>query len=85
MLIPRLMMEFISTMKDIFTLRFYHAFAQLRSLLWIIFHPNIILQKRSYVKKIRKVSDREMLNDIIFNKSIVYQYFIKNIKKYSNL
>ena len=75
----------ISIIKDIITLRPSHAFAQIRALFWIIFHPNIILSKRTYIKKIRNVTDSKMLNDIIFNKSIVYQYFVKNIKQYSNL
>ena len=83
--IPRLIMEFTSTIKDICILRFNHAFAQIRSLSWIILHPHIILQKRIRVKKIRKLSDSEILDKIIFKKSIVYQYFIKNIKQYSKL
>ena len=84
-LIPRLVMEFISTIKDLFSLRPLHAFSQIRALLWIIFHPNVILNKRFYVKELRQVSDSEILNNVIFNKSIVYQYFVKNIKEYSNL
>jgi len=83
--IPRLIMELISTIKDIITLRPAHSFAQIKALIWIFVHPNIIINKRAQIKKIRKVTDNEMLHNIIFNKSIVYQYFVNNKKKYSNL
>ena len=78
-------MELVSIMKDLLTLRFGHALAQIKALFWILLHPNVISNKRAEIKKIRKVTDNQLLNNIIFNKSIVYQYFIKNKKKYSNL
>jgi len=84
-IIPRLIMESISCLKDLFTFRPLHALAQIFSLIWIILHPHIIFKRRQLVKKIRKVSDEKMINSIIFNKSIVYQYFIKNKKEYQNL
>ncbi len=84
-LIPRLIMELISCMKDLITLKPSHAFAQIKSLLWIFLHPHIILKRRKYIKKIRKISDNQILNSIIFNKSIVYEYFIKNKKEYIKL
>ncbi len=83
--IPRIVMEIISCTKDIISLRFNHAFAQLLSLLWIIAHPHIIFKRRSLIKKIRKINDKELLNNIIFDKSIVYQYFIKQKKEYQFL
>ena len=76
-LIPRIIMEFISCAN--------HASAQLLSLLWIISHPHIIIKRRKLIKKIRKISDEELLNNIIFDKSIVYQYFIKQKKEYQSL
>ena len=84
-LFPRLIMETISCLKDIISLRLNHAYAQIKSLLWIIFHPHIILKRRENIKKIRKLSDEDILNNIIFSKSIVYQYFIKNKKTYKSL
>ena len=78
-------MEFMSTIKDLVTLRPAHAFAQIKALFWILFHPGIILNKRDHIKKIRKITDEQLLNNIIFNKSIVYHYFVKSIKYYSNL
>tara|TARA_Y100000996_G_scaffold378546_1_gene331280 strand:- start:495 stop:1520 length:1026 start_codon:yes stop_codon:yes gene_type:complete len=83
--IIRIMMECISCMKDLVSLRFKHAFAQINSLLWIIVHPHIIIRRRKIIKKIRKKTDKELINDIIFNKSIVYQYFIKKNRKYQSL
>ena len=84
-LIPRIIMEFISCAKDIISLKLNHASAQLLSLLWIISHPHIIIKRRKLIKKIRKISDEELLNNIIFDKSIVYQYFIKQKKEYQSL
>ena len=84
-LIPRLIMELISSIKDLISLKPAHAFAQIKSLLWIIFHPHIILNRRISIKKLRKISDKKLLSTLILNKSIVYHYFIKNKKKYINL
>ena len=83
--IPRLFMEIISCTKDLISLRILHSFAQIRAVVWIITHPHIIIRRRSFMKKIRKISDKKLLEDIIFSKSIVYQYFIKNKKKYHSL
>ena len=84
-IIIRIIMEFISCIKDLVSLRFNHAFAQINSLLWIILHPHIIIKRRTIIKSIRKVTDKKLLNNIIFDKSIVYQYFIKQNKKYTSL
>jgi len=84
-LFPRLFMELISTVKDLLSLRFLHSLAQLRAIGWIIIHPKIISNRRSAIKKIRKISDDELLNNIILKESIVYKYFINNQKEYSDL
>ena len=84
-LIPRLIMECISLIKDIISLKLWHALAQIKSLLWIILHPHTIYKRRQHIKKIRKKTDQDLLGDIIYNKSIVIEYFIKNKKQYSNL
>ena len=82
---PRLIMELISTIKDFITLKPTHALAQIKALLWILLHPNLILNKRSEIKKIRKIPDNELLTNIIFKESIVYQYFVNKKKEYSKL
>ena len=84
-LIPRIAMEFISCIKDIISLRFNHACAQILSLLWLIVHPHIIIKRRKLIKTIREIPDQELLNSIIFDNSIVYQYFIKRKKEYKTL
>jgi hypothetical protein len=78
-------MELISIIKDLLSLRFLHSLAQLRAIGWIIIHPQIISNRRAVIKKIRKISDEELLDNTIFSKSIVYQYFINNKKEYSSL
>ena len=78
-------MEFISCIKDIISLRFNHAGAQIFSLLWLIVHPHIIIKRRRLIKTIREITDQELLNNIIFENSIVYQYFIKQKKEYQSL
>ena len=84
-LIPRITMEFISCIKDIISLRFNHACAQILSLLWLMVHPHIIIKRRKLIRTIREIPDQELLDSIIFDNSIVYQYFIKRKKEYKTL
>lgn len=84
-LIPRLFMELISIAKDMLTFRFLHSLAQIKAIIWILIHPHIILNKRIKIGEVRKLSDDDLLNNIILSKSIVYQYFINNKKKYSDI
>jgi len=58
--------------------------AVLCSLIWLFFHPGLIVSKRREVQRMRKVSDDEILK-MIYPKSIVFDYYLRGKKKYSDL
>ena len=66
---PRIMMEFLSFIKEIIFLRWNHALAIMRSWFWIISHPNILFSRR---KKL-VINDG---NEQIYRGSIVVKYFL---------
>jgi len=82
----RLPLEFISSIKELATFRFKHFINHYVALLWILFHPKIIIQRRSLIKKNRCINDTELFNKgVLFNKSIVINYFLFRKKKYIDL
>ena len=67
-------------------LRFKHFINHYFALLWILFNPHIIKNKRNLINKIRSISDKDLMNrKTIFTKSIVMRYFLFRNKKYKNL
>ena len=82
----RLPLEIISSLKELLCLRPMHFLYHYIALLWLI--PNIIFIKsrRSNIAKIRILSDKELMSSgIIYNRSIVIQYFLMLKKKYKDL
>ena len=80
LLFPRLFLEFISLLKEVITFNWGHAFAILRSWMWILSHL-ILLKKRRDVLK----SDNIKIPILIFQKSIVVKYFIGGNRKYTQI
>ncbi len=80
----RIILDFVAFGYSIFKLDLNHAFAIIRSLLWVFFHPYTILQKRYKFRLIRKEKDKNLLN-VFFKSSIVYNYFVKNKNIYSDI
>lgn len=56
----------------------FHAYA------WLIVHPRMIIRKRKEVKKIRKLSDKEMFA-MMYPRSVAIDYFIRKLKTYKAL
>ncbi|MBC8214779.1 MAG: glycosyltransferase family 2 protein [Candidatus Marinimicrobia bacterium] len=88
--IPRMALEGISFLKELFTGRFSHAFAHVRAKSWLVFHPQIILKRRKLVNSLRKLTDEE-LKKKLYQKSVVLDYFLRkrkslcqNFHKYSD-
>ena len=52
-----LLMRCIAIAKDLLTFRVTNAFARISAVLWIIFHFNLIINKRRKLQKLRKVKD----------------------------
>ena len=51
---------------------------------WIVFHPRKLLRKRSVVKALRKVKDRNILTKMYCG-SIVFAHYILKKNRYSEL
>ena len=61
-----------------------HFWAQIKALIWIIFHPHTIIRRRLQAWKLRRVKDSEIF-DKMYPQSIVWQYFVKQLKTYNQL
>lgn len=58
--------------------------AVIKALNWIRKNKKLIQKKNEEVQKLRKISDKEIQKNML-NKSIVFQYFLKRKKKFSEL
>jgi GT2 family glycosyltransferase len=56
----------------------------IKSFVWIIKNKDLIKKKHDRIQKLRKVSDED-IQKLMFNKSIVFTYFLKQKKKFSDL
>ncbi|MBC8256020.1 MAG: glycosyltransferase family 2 protein [Candidatus Marinimicrobia bacterium] len=77
---PRIILECISLIKEIVTFKWSHALAIIKSWIWILGHIGVLKERRDILK-----SDNIKIPELIFQKSIVLQYFIRKKKKYSLL
>ena len=75
---PRFFMECISLIKEIFTFKWQHALAIIKSWVWIMGHLGVLKQRRKFLKG-RNISALEL----IYPKSLVRKYFL-NGNKYFN-
>ena len=80
-LIPRIVFQIISFIKDFITGNFSHAFAQFKAGLWIFFHPRFIFNKRKFVKTISPKYN----SDYFYPQSIVFDYFLFYKRKFRDL
>ena len=80
LLFPRLFLEFISLLKEVITFNWGHAFAILRSWMWILSHLSLLKKRRDILK-----SDNIKIPILIFQKSIVVKYFIDRKIKFIEL
>ncbi len=84
-LIPiRLALEFVAVIYALVKWDLRHFGAVFKSLFWLLTHPVLIFNKRRSVRKIRVLSDTEILKKF-YRGSIVFAHYIRGIKKYSDL
>ena len=82
----KIILEIISSIKELLCFRLINFFNHYKAILWIIFNFNFLVKRRKKNKMIRKISDKILFEkDLILSRSIVYLYFILRIKKYSDL
>ena len=55
-----------------------------KALYWIRKNRKLIQEKHEEVQKLRKVSDEE-IQKLMLNRSIIFQYFLKRKKKFSEV
>ena len=82
--IPRLILEKIACLYSILMLDWRHFTAILRSLFWIIFHPNVIMKKRKSFSKIRKITDKKIMENMM-QSSIVIKYYLLKKQTYLDI
>ena len=82
--IPRLILEFISIFYELLLGRINHSFAIIKSLMWLVVHPNIIYKRIKNNYKLRKINDFKMMK-FFYKGSIVLSYFILNKKTFKSL
>ena len=75
--IPRLILEKIACFYSILILDWRHFTAILRSLFWIIFHPNVIMKKRKNFSKIRTISDKKIMENMMQSSLVIKYYLLK--------
>ena len=78
LIFPRIIMEFLSLIKEVIFFRWNHALAIFRSWIWILFHLGYVCRRR------RKFGKIQQLNNI-YKKSIVVKYFLMQKKTYREL
>ena len=79
--IKRLFLELIATFYYILKFDFKSGFAVLTANFWLVFNMKYILKRKSKIKKNAKIKD----SDLILKESIVYKYFIQNIKTFNKI
>ena len=82
--IPRLLLEKIACLYSILMLDWRHFTAILRSLFWIIFHPNVIMKKRKSFSKIRTITDKKIMENMM-QSSIVIKYYLLKKQAYLDI
>ena len=80
----RIIFEFIALGYSMLKLDWRHASAILRSLFFILFHPNVILKKRLNFQKVCKEKDNKIIKNF-FKSSIVIEHYLKSKKTYSEI
>jgi GT2 family glycosyltransferase len=72
---PRFFMEYISLIKEIFTFKWKHALAIIKSWIWILGHWGVLKQRRKFLNG-KNISTLEL----IYPQSLVRKYFLNRNK-----
>lgn len=84
-LVPiRIGLELVALIYSLLRLDINHFIGILQSFAWILTHPHIVVKKRIRTQKLRKIKDRRVIQNMYWG-SIVFDYYIKRIKKSSDI
>ena len=76
--------EIVCFLFFIFKFDLKHASAIIRSIVWILFNPHVIIKKRKQFSKIRKIDDDKIMRGMV-KKSVVLEYYLKRRKTYQGI
>ena len=62
----------------------HHAYAIVKAYFWLTFHLRMMLQERKIVQNLRTVDESEIIK-LFYPKSIIFSYFVRKIKTYTDL
>jgi len=80
----RLLLDLMEAARQLFGLRFGHAFAVLRAMVSISFKLPRLLVQRRHVQRLRKIS-AQALRAKLYRRSVVWDYFMRGRKKFCAL
>ncbi|MFQ6618857.1 MAG: glycosyltransferase family 2 protein [Fidelibacterota bacterium] len=80
----RFLLEILAFFFSIISGDFKRAVAIVNSILWILFHPALILRKRARSQKLRRVPDRIIMGNML-KKSVALQYFVLRKKSWKEI
>ena len=81
---PRLLLEIVACFYSLAMLDWKHLTAIIRALIWMIFHPQVIIKKRSMFANLRVLKDKKIMENMTRG-SIVLKYYLMNKKSYSDI
>ncbi len=82
--IPRLILEIVACFYSILMLDWRHLTGILRSLFWIISHPNVIMKKRKNFFNTRIIEDKKIMENMM-QSSIVIKYYLLKKQTYLDI
>ena len=82
--LTRITLEIVAFLYSILKFDLKHASAIIRSIVWILFNPHVIITKRKQFSKIRKIDDNEIMRGMV-RKSVVLEYYLKRRKTYQGI
>ena len=80
----RYVLDAVNIFSLLFQLKISQMYAIIKAHFWILSHFGLILRKRKNVQKQRRISDKQLLKKV-YQKSIVFKYFIEKKKTYSEI
>jgi GT2 family glycosyltransferase len=84
-LIIRYILDFINIIQASFIqFDFIHAYAIIKSHVWLLFHLGMMLKKRKDIQRLREVADKDYQH-LIYNGTLVFDYFLRNKKTFESL
>mgnify|MGYP001210956463 CR=1 FL=1 len=84
LIIPRILLELVSIVKDFLFMRFNHSLAQIAAIIISIIRIDIIIKRRLHIANFRTINDRELLKKI-YKGSIIFDYFLLRKKRFSKI